>query len=64
MVGLDMARATTELHIPDGYRVEAAIAIGKQGDKANLPDALQGMEQPNGRNPVSSFAFEGDFPAA
>ena len=64
MVGMDMPRAAAELHIPEGYRVEAAIAIGKQGDKSTLPEMFKGMEQPNGRNPVSSFAFEGTFPAA
>lgn len=64
MVGLDMPRAAAELGVPDGYRVEAAIAIGKQGDKALLPENYQAIEAPNGRNPVSSFAFEGDFPAS
>ena len=64
MVGFDMARAASELGIPDGYRVESAIALGKLGDKAKLPEHFQKMEQPNSRNPVSSFAFEGRFPAA
>jgi nitroreductase len=64
MTGLDIARAAAELGVPDGYRVEAAIAVGKQGDKSTLPEAYQAMEAPNGRNPVSSFAFEGDFPAS
>ena len=64
MVGFDMVRAAAELHIPEGYRVESAIAIGKRGDKAMLPEHYQGMETPNGRNPVSSFAFEGSFPPA
>ena len=64
MVGFDMARAAAELHIPEGYRVESAIAIGKRGDKATLPEQLQGMETPNARNPVASFAFEGAFPPA
>ena len=64
MVGFDMARAATELHIPDGYRVESAIAIGKRGDKAMLSEPFQGMETPNARNPVSSFAFEAAFPQA
>ncbi len=62
MVGFDMARAASELNIPEGYRIESAIAIGKRGDRARLPEQLQGMETPNGRNPVSSFAFEGAFP--
>jgi nitroreductase len=64
MVGLDMPRAAAELGIPDGYRVEMAIAIGRVGDKSTLPEAYQAMEAPNGRDPVASFAFEGKFPAA
>jgi nitroreductase len=64
MTGIDMERAATELGVPDGYRVEMAIAIGKQGDKASLPEMFQGMEAPNGRNPVESFIFEGVFPPA
>jgi nitroreductase len=61
MVGLDMKRAAEELHVPDDYRVEAAIAIGRKGDKATLPEALQAREAPNGREKVGNFAFEGGF---
>ena len=64
MVGLDMKRAAAELGVPAGYRVEMAIVIGKQGDRATLSEPYAGMEQPNGRNRVESFAFEGAFPAA
>jgi nitroreductase len=64
MTGFDIPRAAAELGVPEGYRVEAALAIGKQGDKSILPEQVQGMEAPNGRNPVSSFAFEGRFPPA
>lgn len=64
MTGLDIPRAAAELHVPEGYRVEAAIAIGRKGDKSSLPEAMQGMEAPNGRDAVGKFAFEGDFPAA
>ena len=64
MVGFDIPRAAAELGVPEGYRVEAMIAIGKQGDRAVLSEQYAGMEQPNGRNPVASFAFEGAFPAA
>ena len=63
MVGLDMSRAAKELGVPDDYRVECAIAIGRRGDKSVLPEAIQAREAPNGRNPVESFAFEGGFPA-
>jgi nitroreductase len=64
MVGFDMARAFAELNVPAGYRVEAAIALGRRGDKAMLPEPLQQREEPNGRNGVGSFAFEGGFRVA
>ena len=62
MVGFDMARAATELHVPQGYTVEAAIAVGRLGDPASLPEMLRAREAPNTRDPVASFAFEGAFP--
>jgi nitroreductase len=62
MIGFDVPRAAIELNVPENYRVEAAIAIGRRGDKSALPEALQAREAPNGREPVSSFAFEGGFP--
>ncbi len=64
MVGFDMARAATELGVPDGYRVEAAIALGKQADKSILPEEVQAREVPSQRNKVETFAFEGRFPPA
>ena len=64
MVGFDMDRAFAELNVPQGYRVEAAYAIGRPGDKAMLPEALQARETPSPRVPLSQTAFEGGFPAA
>lgn len=61
MVGFDHQRALTELKVPAGYRVEAAIAIGKPGDKGQLPEFLQARETPSPRNPISATAFEGVF---
>ena len=63
MVGFDMDRAFAELHVPKGYRVEAAYAIGKLGDKSKLSEALQAREQPSPRLPLSEVAFEGGFAA-
>jgi nitroreductase len=59
MVGFDLERARSELGIPDRFRIEMMIAVGRQGDKAILPEALQAREHPNTRNPVSHFGFEG-----
>jgi nitroreductase len=63
MVGFDIPRAATELGVPDGYRVEAAIAIGKQGDKSILPESLRAREAPSDRRPLSQLAGEGSFGA-
>ncbi|MDX3809961.1 nitroreductase family protein [Bosea thiooxidans] len=63
MVGFDRERALSELKVPAGYRVEAAVAIGKPGDKAQLSEALQARETPSQRNPISATAFEGAFGA-
>jgi nitroreductase len=64
MVGFDIARAFAELNVPQGYRVEAAIAIGRRGDPASLPQALHAREQPSSRNPVADISFEGGFAPA
>jgi hypothetical protein len=64
MTGADFERARQELRIPERFRLEAAVAVGRRGDKSVLPEALQAREQPNTRNPIASFAFEGDFPTA
>ena len=64
MVGFDMQRAFAELNVPQGYRVESAWAIGKQGDKSKLPEGLQAREAPSSRKPLAELAFEGGFPGS
>ncbi len=64
MAGFDIPRAAVELNVPDDYRIEAAVAIGRLGDKSILPESIRAREQPNSRNPQSDFVFEGGFPAA
>jgi nitroreductase len=61
MIGFDMSRAFAELDVPQGYRVEAAYAVGRLGDKSTLPEYLQDREQPNARVPLTQLAFEGGF---
>jgi nitroreductase len=61
MVGFDHARAAGELKVPAGYRVEAAVAIGRQGDPASLPEKLAARELPSGRHKLADIAFEGGF---
>ena len=62
MVGFDRERAFAELRVPQGYRVEAAYAVGRRGDPAQLPEALRAREAPNGRRPLAEIALEGGFP--
>lgn len=61
MAGLDRQRAVMELSIPEGYRVEAAIVIGRLGHTDDLPQPFRDRETPSDRRPVESFAFEGSF---
>ncbi len=61
MIGFDRERAFAELGFTEGHRVEAAVALGKLGDKSTLPAGLQARENPNGRKPLAETVFEGKF---
>ena len=61
MVGFDLERAASELGVPEGYRVEAAYAIGRKGDPEQLPAELRARETPSDRLPLEQIAFEGAF---
>lgn len=61
MVGIAFDKAFADLDVPPGWRVEAAIAIGRPGDKSQLPESLQAREQPSPRRPLSETVFEGRF---
>lgn len=62
MGGFDYDAARDRLGVPEGYEVQAMAAIGRPGRIEDLPPVQQAREQPNGRHPVSAFAFEGRFP--
>jgi nitroreductase len=64
MAGFDVARTVIDLKIPDDHLPEAAIAIGRRGDKSLLPEYLREREVPNGRRPQKDFVFAGGFPSA
>lgn len=61
MVGIDMERTRTELGVPEGFRIEAAIAIGRKGDPKDLPEKLQARETPSTRNALDDIAYPGNF---
>jgi nitroreductase len=61
MQGFDYERARAELNIPEGFRVEAMVAVGHPGDPASLPERLRVREAPSGRKALSEIISEGTF---
>jgi nitroreductase len=59
MAGFDYDRARQDLHIPESWRVEAMIAMGRPGRVEDLSEALQARETPSQRHPVTSFVYQG-----
>jgi nitroreductase len=62
MTGVDFEKARTDLGVPDRFRIEAAVAIGKRGDPATLEEGLRAREMPSDRKAIEDIAFAGDFP--
>jgi len=62
MAGIDFDKSHKVLAVPDRYRIEVAIAIGKTADKSELPKELQDREEPSQRFSVGEIAFAGVFP--
>ena len=56
--GYDRAKARELLNVPDDIELHAVIAIGYQGEKEALSEALQEREKPNSRNPLSASIVE------
>lgn len=63
MAGIFQDKIKAEFKLTDNFTVEAMVAVGKLGDKKQLPDAFQSREEPNTRKPVKTFVNEGQFPS-
>jgi len=63
MGGFDKARAATLLDVPADHQVEAAYGVGRAADPADLTEEQRAKEVPNGRRPITDFAFAGRFKA-
>lgn len=61
MQGFDYDKAKEVLQVPDDYSVEAMIAIGKHGNKEDLPAYQQEREFPSARKSIAEIAMEGIF---
>ena len=62
MAGLEFDHARTVLGVPERFRIEIAVAIGRRTDPAVLPAELQEREAPSPRLPIDQIAFAGAFP--
>lgn len=61
MQGFDYDKAKTALKIPDDFRVEAMVAIGKPGKIEELSEQNQKREAPSERKKLSEIICEGEF---
>jgi nitroreductase len=61
MTGLKFDALNEGLGLPEGYRVEAAVAIGTMADPSVLPEGLRGGEVPSKRRPLAEVAFKGSL---
>lgn len=61
MAGIFKDKILEQLNVPEGYAVEAMVAIGKIAHKSTLPDDLAEREVPSKRLALSQIAFEGKF---
>jgi len=61
MEGFDYDRAKKVGNVPDEYTIEAMFAVGKPGNKENLPEELQERETLSDRKPLNELVFAGTF---
>ncbi|MEI7025075.1 nitroreductase family protein [Paenibacillus sp. y28] len=57
--GFDRQQARELLQVPDHLELHAVIAVGYQGEKSQLPEAIQEREVPSGRRSLREVVFEG-----
>ncbi|MDR1647347.1 MAG: nitroreductase family protein [Zoogloeaceae bacterium] len=61
IAGFDGAAIVKKLEVPEGFKLESAIVIGRKGNPEKLPEALQAREFPGERRPLPEFSAEGVF---
>jgi nitroreductase len=62
MSGIQYDLARAELGLTDRYHLNAACAIGRIGDPAQLDEKQRAREFPSDRKPQDAFVFRGGFP--
>jgi len=61
MQGFDYARAQRELRIPEDFRIEAMIAVGRPAPRDTLPSGLQEREYPSDRRRLDETVCDGPW---
>jgi len=61
MSGFDYEAARANFNIPEIYKVEAMIALGRPGERKDLPEDLRAIEFPSGRKQLNEIISEGEF---
>jgi len=61
MSGFDYDAARANFNIPDIYKPEVIIALGRPGRKEDLPENLRALEFPSDRKKLSEIISEGEF---
>lgn len=61
VAGIYHDQAKTYFTVPDRFKVEIAILVGKRAAPEKLPDPLHLQETPSPRLPFNQIAFEGSF---
>lgn len=59
MQGFDYHKAREELDVPEGFEVEAMVAVGSKGDESKLDEDVQ--IEPNGRKDMDEIVSKGSF---
>lgn len=60
--GFEYDSLKKNLQVPDSFTLEAMIAIGKLGNKEELPEVLKNREEPSTRKPLTDIVAKGMFP--
>jgi nitroreductase len=64
MGGFDYDAARKQLNVPDDFAVMCMVALGRPGNREDLPEKQRAWEQPNDRMLAEKFTFAGRMPSA
>ncbi len=59
--GFDSDKLRAAIELPEDCAIHAVVMVGKRGPREALPEDLAAREEPSGRHPLDTLAFEGKF---